>query len=98
MDKRKNNGNKGHSTKAIGVDKRKNKYKDLLEDASTPEEVVEVIKKLKNVATEKGDVQAIKLFLEYYLGKPKESLEIEGKLDSGFNFNEMLALIRGDKQ
>ena len=96
MDKRKNNG--GNSTKAIGVDKRKNKYKDLLEDASTPEEVVEVIKKLKNVATEKGDVQAIKLFLEYYLGKPKESLEIEGKLDSGFNFNEMLALIRGDKQ
>lgn len=95
MDKRKKNG--GHSTKAIGVDKRKNKYKDLLEDASTPEEVVEVIKKLKNVATVKGDVQAIKLFLEYYLGKPKESLEIEGKLDSGFNFNEMLAIIRGDK-
>lgn len=95
MDKRKQNG--GHSTKSKGIDGRKNKYKNLLEDASTPEEVVSVIQKLKKVALDKGDVQAIKLFLEYYLGKPKESLEIEGKLDNGFNFNEMIALIRGDK-
>jgi len=73
MDKRKDNG--GHSTKAKGVDKRKNKYLELLDQASTPEEVVGVIKKLKQIATDKGDVQAIKLFLEYYLGKPKETIE-----------------------
>jgi hypothetical protein len=73
MDKRKENG--GHSTKALGVDKRKNKYLELLDEASTPEEVVGVIKKLKEIATIKGDVQAIKLFLEYYLGKPKETID-----------------------
>lgn len=73
MDKRKANG--GHSTKAKGIDKRKNKYLELLDQASTPEEVVKVIKKLKSIALEKGDVQAIKLFLEYYLGKPKETIE-----------------------
>ena len=73
MDKRKLNG--GHSTKAKGVDKRKNKYLELLDEASTPEEVIEVIKKLKDIALTKGDVSAIKLYLEYYLGKPKETLE-----------------------
>ena len=73
MDKRKNNG--GNSTKTTGVDKRKNKYLELLDQASTPEEVVAVIKKLKDIATDKGDVQAIKLFLEYYLGKPKETID-----------------------
>lgn len=73
MDKRKNNG--GNSTKSKGVDKRKNKYLELLEKASTDEEIVSVINKLKEIALTKGDVQAIKLFLEYYLGKPKETIE-----------------------
>jgi len=73
MDKRKNNG--GNSTKSKGVDKRKNQYLELLDKASTKEEVVEVIQKLKDIATTKGDVQAIKLFLEYYLGKPKETID-----------------------
>ena len=75
MDKRKFNG--GNSTKAKGLDKRKNKYLQLLDEASTPEEVIEVIKKLKDIALTKGDVSAIKLYLEYYLGKPKETLEFE---------------------
>ena len=73
MDGRKNNG--GNSTKSTGVDKRKNQYLELLEKASTPEDVVLVIEKLKEIATTKGDVQAIKLFLEYYLGKPKETID-----------------------
>lgn len=73
MDKRKNNG--GHSTKAKGEDLRKNKYKELLDQASTPEDVVEVIKTLKQKAIDKQDVNAIKLFLEYYLGKPKETID-----------------------
>ena len=45
-DGRKNNGNQGHSTKAKGVDKRKNKYLELLDQASTPDEVVAVIKQV----------------------------------------------------
>ena len=79
MDKRRNNG--GNSTKAKGVDKRKNQYKELLDLASTPEEVVEVIKTLKAKAIDKQDVNAIKLFLEYYLGKPKETKEIDLNLN-----------------
>ena len=75
MDKRKDNGNKGHSTKALGIDKRKNKYLHLLEEASSDEEIVDVIKNLKLIAMDGKDVQAIRLFLEYYLGKPKETIE-----------------------
>ena len=80
MDKRKQNG--GHSTKSNGTDKRKNEYKELLDLAATPEEVVEVIKVLKQKAIDKQDVNAIKLFLEYYLGKPKETIE------QTLNFND----------
>lgn len=79
MDKRTNNG--GNSTKAKGVDKRKNQYKELLDLASTPEDVVEVIKTLKQKAINNQDVNAIKLFLEYYLGKPKETKEIDLNLN-----------------
>jgi|TARA_R100000084_G_scaffold55365_1_gene23267 hypothetical protein len=95
MDKRKNNG--GNSTKAKGLDKRKNEYRKALELAASPEDVVEVIKKLKEKAVDKSDVNAIKLFLEYYLGKPKDSIEIEGSLNTGYTFNEVIQLIKGDK-
>ena len=88
MDKRRNNG--GNSTKAKGVDKRKNQYKELLDLASTPEEVVEVIKTLKAKAIDKQDVNAIKLFLEYYLGKPKETIETTHNL-SDFNIKDIIS-------
>ena len=91
MDKRKNNGNKGHSTKAKGADKRKNEYKELLDLAATPEEVVEVIKTLKAKAIEKQDVNAIKLFLEYYLGKPKETIETTHNIND-FNIKDIVRL------
>lgn len=81
-DARKNNG--GHSTKSKGIDKRKNKYLHLLDNASTEDEVIAVIKKLKTIALTKGDIQAIKLFLEYYLGKPKETILVEQE-ESEFN-------------
>lgn len=89
MDKRKNNGNKGHSTKAKGVDKRKNEYRELLDLAATPDEVVEVIKTLKTKAIEKQDVNAIKLFLEYYLGKPKETIETTHNVNT-FDIKQIL--------
>ena len=90
MDKRKNNG--GNSTKSKGVDGRKNKYKEALELASTPDDVIAVIEKLKSIATTKGDVQAIKLFLEYYLGKPVVNLEIDAKV-SNFDIKEALQFV-----
>jgi hypothetical protein len=73
MDRRKNNG--GNSTKAKGFDKRKNQYQELLDRATNEEEIVKVIQTLKEKAIKEGDMQAIKLFLEYYLGKPKETIE-----------------------
>lgn len=95
MDKRKNNG--GNSTKSNGVDRRKNEYRKALEMASTVEDVKNVILKLKNVALTKGDVQAIKLYLEYYLGKPKESIDLDATVSTSQNFNAIMELLRGDK-
>ena len=87
IDKRKQNG--GHSTKAKGADKRKNEYRELLDSAATPDEVIEVIKTLKTKAIEKQDVNAIKLFLEYYLGKPKETIETTHNVNT-FDIKQIL--------
>lgn len=82
MDKRKNNGNKGHSTKAKGVDKRKNEYKTALASSATVEEVQEVIEELKKQA-KGGDLAAVKLFLAYYLGNPTQEV-----LNTNINLEE----------
>ncbi len=90
-DGRKNNG--GNSTKAKGVDKRKNEYKNALAEASTVEEVKEVIINLKKLA--KGDdLQAIKLFLAYYLGNPKDTLEQTIISDEGGLTKELVEEIK----
>ena len=92
MDKRKENG--GHSTKAKGIDKRKNRYLELLNEASTDEEVITVIQTLKQKAIEDQDIQAIKLFLEYYLGKPKETIETTHNLNN-FDIKDIITF-KGD--
>lgn len=89
MDKRKGNGNKGHSTKAKGVDKRKNQYRDALEQANTVQDVVEVLKMVKTKAVEKQDIQAGKLFLEYYLGKPETQIDIKASEGVSIDFKEL---------
>tara|TARA_R100000935_G_C2830519_1_gene164764 strand:+ start:73 stop:363 length:291 start_codon:yes stop_codon:yes gene_type:complete len=78
MDNRKNNGNKGHSTKAKEgtIDKRKNEYRKALEEASDKQDVIDVINMIKIKAIKDKDIQAGKLFLEYYIGKPKDSVDI----------------------
>lgn len=73
MDKRKFNG--GNSTKSKGVDKRKNEYKEALDNAATIQDVEDVIKSVLKQAKE-GDLTASKLFLEYYLGKPLQSSNV----------------------
>ena len=84
MDKRKNNGNNGHSTKAKEgtIDKRKNEYRDALSEASTKQDVINVITMIKNKAVIDKDTRAAQIFLEYYLGKPKDSLDITTNGDS----------------
>ena len=88
MDKRKNNG--GNSTKSKkGFDKRKNEYRQALAQAATVDDVVSVIKSVKAKAINKQDVQAAKLFLEYYLGKPDQSLDIKSDGES-ISFKELI--------
>ncbi len=90
MDKRVNNGNKGHSTKAVGIDKRKNEYKSALDSASGVDDVINVILKVKDKALE-GDLNACKLFLEYYLGKPTQTINQSTDLNiNDFNLKEVL--------
>ena len=73
MDKRKNNG--GNSTKAKGVDRRKNQYKDVLDDALDVEDLKNVLKMLKVKAVIDKDIPAAKIILEYYLGKPLQTID-----------------------
>jgi len=94
MDKRKNNG--GNSTKSNGIDKRKNKYLNLLQEASTEEDIIKVIKNLKNIAMKETDVQAIRLYLEYYLGKPKETIETTHNIND-FNIKDLFKVNDKDK-
>jgi len=87
IDKRKFNG--GNSTKASGVDKRKNEYRSALEQAATVEDVIEVIKMVHTKAVSKQDIKAAQLFLEYYLGKPNQSIDINSSEGFNINFNEL---------
>ena len=87
MDKRKLNG--GHSTKAKGIDKRKNEYKSVLENALKPDELQKVIQMLYNKSIKDNDVPASKILLEYYLGKPKETIETTHNIND-FNIKDIV--------
>jgi hypothetical protein len=85
-DKRENNG--GHSTKSIKVtDKRTNPNKKLLdqyiEQDFDYDKLSKLMKKLYQDALT-GDVKSAALFLAYILGKPKETKDIELKLNKNF--------------
>lgn len=88
MDKRKNNG--GHSTKAKGSDKRKNQYRDAVEQAASVEDVAEVLKMLLTKAKTKQDVKAAQLFLEYTIGKPKQEMDINSSEGLSINFVDLI--------
>ena len=76
MDGRRFNGNKGHSTKAKGEDRRKNNYRKAINEAFSTEDVVKVLTKFKNACLKDGDIQAGRIFLEYTAGKPKQELDV----------------------
>ena len=86
MDKRKQNG--GNSTKAKRADdKRLNPAKQLLEryisEEFTYDKANKLFTKLYNDGMN-GDVKSATLFLSYTLGKPKETKDIQVKLDNEF--------------
>jgi len=85
-DKRKDNG--GHSTKAVKpTDKRLNPAKQLLERYISEEFTYDKANKLFTKLYQdgmNGDVKSATLFLSYTLGKPKETKDIQVKLDNDF--------------
>ena len=95
MDGRKNNG--GHSTKAKGSDKRKNQYRDAVEQAASVEDVADVLKMLLSKAKTKQDVKAAQLFLEYTIGKPKQDIDVSSTEGLSINFNELIRSFGTDK-
>lgn len=98
MDKRKLNGNKGHSTKSkSGIDKRKNEYRTALEKAATVDDVIQVIKMVHSKAVSKQDIKAAQLFLEYYLGKPNQSIDINSSEGFNLNFRELFTFNDSNK-
>lgn len=94
-DKRKYNG--GHSTAAKSPDdKRLNPMRKALQEAFTPEDVINVLKTLQVKAMDldsKDSVQAAKLFLEYALGKPKENIEINTN-DLSYDLKSLITFVK----
>ena len=88
MDGRKNNGNKGHSTKAKGVDRRKNEYKTALDKAGSVDSVSKVLKMLHKKATEDFDTSAAKIYLEYYLGRPTQPIDMDVVAEIEISFED----------
>lgn len=97
MDKRKDNG--GHSTKAKGIDKRKNEYRTAISEAVSYDDVKALLTQAVKVALseDKDRLKAMQMVLEYTLGKPKESLDLNANVEGGINFKELINSIRGDK-
>ena len=86
-DGRKNNG--GHSTKAKGTDKRKNPYRDIVQDTISKEDLAEVLMMLKNKAVEKKDVKAAQLLMEYTIVKPRQEYDVTTDGES-FNIKDVI--------
>ena len=83
-DGRKNNGNKGHSTRSTKAnDKRKNSARAMLEQYLKEEFDYDKFKALMNKQLKfamDGDTKAATLFLNYMLGKPKETVQVAGQV------------------
>lgn len=73
---RKNNG--GHSTKAKGIDKRKNPFRTAIAESQTPEDIKAVLNMVKQKAMSEQDIPAAKLYLEYTVGKPDQVIDVDG--------------------
>ena len=86
--KRANNG--GHSTKSLNPnDRRKNQFKDVMQDTITREELGQVFMMLYGEAMD-GNMSASKLLLEYSTVKPTAQVEISATMSAGINFKDLI--------
>lgn len=97
MDKRKNNGNKGHSTKAKGIDKRKNQYKNVLAGTIKESDLAQVFQMLFDKAVQEEDVQAAKLIIEYAVGKPSQQLDVTSEHRVSQDFAKLISFTEEDE-
>ena len=75
MDNRVNNG--GNSTKAQrDDDKRLNPFKDVIRNACSEDDVVNVLRMLYDTSINEKNIRAAKIYLEYTLGRPKEVIDL----------------------
>ena len=86
MDKRKQNG--GNSTKAKRSDDKrlksnKNLLEDYIADNVTPEKLSKLLESHYKLAVE-GDSRSATIYLNYVLGKPKETKDIKLEVDNNF--------------
>ena len=88
IDKRTNNG--GHSTKSLDPnDRRKNQFKDVMQDSMSREELGKVFRVLYDEAID-GNIAAGKLLLEYSTVKPTAQVEISANLSAGIDFRNLI--------
>tara|TARA_B110000037_G_scaffold203094_1_gene245856 strand:- start:105 stop:446 length:342 start_codon:yes stop_codon:yes gene_type:complete len=88
IDKRTNNG--GHSTKSLDPnDRRKNQFKDVMNDVMSREDLGKVFKTLFNEAID-GNMTAAKLLLEYSTVKPTAQVEIKATMEAGIDFKSLI--------
>ena len=94
-DKRKNNG--GHSTKAKNPlsDRRRHQFKDVIHRALAPQELEDVFKMLYDKAVNEQDTSAAKLLIEYTVGKPTQSIDVETNVLNSIPL-ESLVSFKGD--
>jgi len=90
MDGRKNNG--GHSTAGRAGRKPKDEELKIVERLDNIINQDEAIHKLKELI-EKGNLQAIKLYLQYRYGQPKEQIDVTTETTGGIDFNELVKYV-----
>lgn len=86
-DGRKNNG--GHKTAGRKPKAQEIKLIERLDNIIDKDEAVNTLKKL----IDKGNFNALKLYLEYRWGKPKESVDVTTQGES-ISFNELFSFGR----
>ena len=80
--------NGGHSTKSLDPnDRRKNQFKDVMQEAMSRDELSKVFRTLYTEAVD-GNIQAAKLLLEYSTIKPTSQVEI--KMAAGIDFKSLI--------